>query len=140
MRLAIRTLPFEVQRNILTHKAITRSYDRWMYHFKVLISIAFIRTEDMKNDIWLSHKATWYESFGEIERIYDGCHPYQGLLINMGTEDPVIRDALWLSEMLEVGFISKLILTSGIKINLFPKIIQDAAAQIGELNYMKLTI
>ena len=63
-RLAIRTLPPEIQQNILTHKARTSSYDRWMYLFKVLVSTAFIRT-DMTDDIWLSHKATWYESFGE---------------------------------------------------------------------------
>ena len=46
-RLAIRTLPPEIQQNILTHKAITSSYDRWMYLFKVLVSTTFIRTEDM---------------------------------------------------------------------------------------------
>ena len=109
-----------------------------MYHFKVLLSTAFIRIEDMTDDIWLSHKATWYESFGEIERIYDGCHPYSGLLIHMGKEDPVIRDPLWLSEMLEVRFISKIILTSRIQINLFPKIIQEAATLIEGLNYIKL--
>ena len=63
--LAIRTLPPEIQQNILTHKTITSSYDKWMYLFKVLVSTAFIKTEDMINDIWLSHKATWYERFGE---------------------------------------------------------------------------
>ena len=63
-RLAIRTLPSKIQQNILTHKAITSSYDRWMYLFKILVSTAFIRT-DMPDDIWLSHKTTWYESFGE---------------------------------------------------------------------------
>ena len=36
-----------------------------------------------------------------------------GLLINTKTKDPVICDPLWLSEMLETGFISKLIITSG---------------------------
>ena len=94
----------------------------------------------MTNAIWLSNKATWYESYGEAERVYDGHHPYLGLLINTETEDPVICDPLWLSEMLEVGFISKLILTSGIHISLFPKVIQEAATQIGGINYMKLTI
>ena len=144
MRLSIRTLPPEIQHNILTHKAITSSYDRWIYLFKVLVSTAFIRTEDMTDDIWLSHKATWYESFGEIDRVYEGTgdryNPYLGLLINTETEDPVIRDPLWLSEMLEAGFISKLIITFGIQISLFPKIIQEAATQIGGLNYMKITI
>ena len=111
-----------------------------MFYFKFLVSIVFIRTEDMTNAIWLSNKATWYESFGEAERVYDGHHPYLGLLINTETEDPVICDPLWLSEMLEVGFISKLILTSGIHISLFPKVIQEATAQIGGINYMKLTI
>ena len=43
-----------------------------MYHFKVLLSTAFIRIEDMTDDIWLSHKATWYESFGEADRVYKG--------------------------------------------------------------------
>ena len=57
-RLAIRTLPLEIQQNMLTHKAITSSYDRWMYLFKVLVSTAFIRTEDMINDTWLSHNLT----------------------------------------------------------------------------------
>ena len=56
MRLAIRTLPPEIQQNILTHKTITSSYDRWMHLFKVLVSTAFIRTEDMIDDTWLSHK------------------------------------------------------------------------------------
>ena len=42
--------------------------------------------------------------------------------------------------MLEAGFISKLILTSGTHISLFPKVIQEATTQIGGLNYMKLTI
>ena len=42
--------------------------------------------------------------------------------------------------MLEAGFISKLIITSGIQISLFPKVIQEVAAQIGGLNYMKITI
>ena len=37
--------------------------------FKVLISIAFVRTEDMTDDTWLSHKATWYESFGETDNL-----------------------------------------------------------------------
>ena len=71
-RLAIRTLPPEIQQNILTHKALTSSYDRWMHIFKVLVSTTFIRTEDMTDDIWLSHKATWYESFGEADRVYEG--------------------------------------------------------------------
>ena len=94
----------------------------------------------MTDDIWLSHKGTWYESFGETERVYDGQHPYSRLLINTETEDPVICDPLWLSEMLEARFISKLILTSGTQISLFPKVIQEATAQIGGLNYMMLTI
>ena len=110
-RLAIRTLPPKIQQNILTYKAITSSYDKWMYLFKILVFTAFIRT-DMTDDIWLSHKAIWYESFGETERVYDGQHPYLGLLINTEIEDPVICDPSWLFEMLEVGFISKLILTS----------------------------
>ena len=63
-RLAIRTLPHKIQQNILTHKAITSSYDRWMYLFKVLVSTAFIKI-DMTDNVWLLHKATWYESFGE---------------------------------------------------------------------------
>ena len=63
-RLAIRTLPHKIQQNILTHKAITSSYDRWMYLFKVLVSTAFIKI-DMTDDVWLLHKAPWYESFGE---------------------------------------------------------------------------
>ena len=84
----------------------------------------------MTDDIWLSHKATWYERFGETERVYDGQHPYPGLIINTETEDPVICDPSWLSEMLEAGFISKLILTSRIQISLFPKVIQEPVAQI----------
>ena len=139
-RLAIRTLPPEIQHNILTHKAMTSSHDKWMSYFKILVSTVFIRTKDMTDAIWLSHKATWYESFGEAERVYDGHHPYLGLLINTETEDPVICDPLWLSKMLEAGFVSKLIITSGIQISLFPKVIQEATAQIGGLNYMKLTI
>ena len=143
-RLAIRTLPFEIQLNILTHKAITSSYDRWMHLFKILVSTAFIKIEDMTDNIWLSHKATWYESFGEADRVYEGTfdryNPYLGLLINIEIEDLVICDPLWLSEMLEVGFISKLIITSGIQISLFPKVIQGVAAQIRGLNYMKITI
>ena len=95
-RLAIRTLPLEIQQNILTHKAITSSYDRWMYLFKVLVSTAFIRTEDMTGDTWLSHKTTWYESFGDADRVYERTrgryNPYPGLLINAETEDPVICD------------------------------------------------
>ena len=105
MRLVIKTLPPEIQQNILTHKAITSSYDRWMYLFKVLVSTTFIRTEDKKDDIWLSHKATWYEIFGEAKKVYEGIgdryNPYPK------TEDPVIRGTLWLSEMLKAGFISK---------------------------------
>ena len=42
--------------------------------------------------------------------------------------------------MLEEGFISKIIITFGIQINLFPKVIQEVDAQIGGLNYMKITI
>ena len=102
MRLAIRTLPPEIQQNILTHKVMTSSHDRQMFYFKFLVSIVFIRIEDMTNAIWLSNKAIWYESFGEAERVYDGHHPYPGLLINTETTDPVICDPLWLSEMLEV--------------------------------------
>ena len=48
-RLAIRTLPPEIQQNILTYKVITSSYDRWMYLFKVLISATFIRTDVIEN-------------------------------------------------------------------------------------------
>ena len=59
---------------------------------------------------------------------------------NTKTEDPVICDPLWLSEMLEVGLISKLIITSAIQISLFPRVIQEAVAQIGGLNYMKMEI
>ena len=44
-RLAIRTLPLEIQQNILTHTTITSSYDRWMYLFKVLFSTAFIKLD-----------------------------------------------------------------------------------------------
>ena len=76
----------------------------------------------------------------ETERVYDRQHPRLGLLINTETEDPVICDPSWLSEMLEARFISKLILTFGIQISLFPKVIQEVATQIGRLNYMKLTI
>ena len=98
----------------------------------------------MTDDTWISHKATWYESFGDTDRVYEGIgdryNPYPGLLINIEIEDPVIRDPLWLSEMLEVRFISKLIITSGIQISLFPKVIQGVAAQIRGLNYMKITI
>ncbi|KAK7857232.1 hypothetical protein CFP56_019113 [Quercus suber] len=94
-RLAIRTLLPEIQQNILTHKAITSSYDRWMYLFKVLVSTAFIRTEDMTGDAWLSLKAIWYESFGDADRVYertrDRYDPYPGLLINIDTEDPVLE-------------------------------------------------
>ena len=54
MRLAIRTLLPKIQQKILTHKALTSSYDRWMHLFKVLVFIAFIRTEDMIDDTWLS--------------------------------------------------------------------------------------
>nr|POE98106.1 hypothetical protein CFP56_43239 [Quercus suber] len=144
MRLAIRTSLPEIQQNILTHKAITSSYDRWMYLFEVLVFTAFIRTEDMIGDAWLSHKAIWYESFGDADRVYertgDRYDPYSGLLINIETEDPVIRDPLWLSEMLEAGFICKLVITSAIQISLFPKVIQEAVAQIGGLNYMKMEI
>ena len=96
-----------------------------MYLFKVLVSTAFIRTEDMTDDIWLSHKVTWYESFGEADRFYEGTrdryNPYPE------TKDPVICDTLWLFEMLEAGFIRKLIITSGIQISLFPKVIQKVA-------------
>ena len=42
--------------------------------------------------------------------------------------------------MLEAGFISKLIITSAIQISLFPRVIQEAATQIGGLNYMKMEI
>ena len=42
--------------------------------------------------------------------------------------------------MLEAGFISKLTITSAIQISLFPKVIQEVAAQIGGLNYMRITI
>ena len=128
-RLTIRTLALEIQQNIPTYKAITSSNDKWMHLFKVLVSIAFIRTEDMTDDTWLSHKAIWYESFGDADRVYEGLgdryNPYPGLLINAETEDPLICDPLWLSEMLEAGFISKLIITSGIQISLFPKVIQE---------------
>ena len=84
------------------------------------------------------------ESFGEVDRVYEGTWGkyklYSGLLINTETEDPVIRDPLWLSEMLEARFINKLIITSRIHISLFPKVIQEVAAYIGGLNYMKITI
>ena len=42
--------------------------------------------------------------------------------------------------MLEAGFISKLTVTSAIQISLFPKVIQEAVAQIGGINYMKILI
>ena len=58
----------------------------------------------------------------------------------MEIEDPVICDPLWLSEMLEAEFISKLIITSRIQISLFPKVIKGVAAQIEGLNYMRITI
>ena len=115
-----------------------------MYLFKLLVSTAFIRTEDMTGDVWLSHKAKWYDSFGNSDRVYDRTgdrfDPYPGLLINTETEDPVICDPLWLSEMLEAGFIRKLTITSANQISLFPRVIQEAAAQIGGLNYMKIEI
>ena len=49
----------------------------------------------MTSDTWLSHKATWYESFGNSDRIYERTggryNPYPGLLIN--TEiDVTIQD------------------------------------------------
>ena len=82
----------------------------------------------MTDDIWQSHKATWYESFGDVDKVYEGTfdkyNPYLGLLINTETKDPVICDPLWLSEMLEARFISKIITTSRIQISLFPKVIQ----------------
>ena len=42
--------------------------------------------------------------------------------------------------MLEARFISKLIITSGIQIRLFPKVIQEVVTQIGGLYYMKIPI
>ena len=42
--------------------------------------------------------------------------------------------------MLEAGFIDKLIITYGIQISLFPKVIQEVAAQIRGLDYMRNTI
>nr|POE88701.1 laccase-14 [Quercus suber] len=61
----------------------------------VLVSTAFIRTEDMTGDAWLSLKAIWYESFGDADRVYertrDRYDPYPGLLINIDTEDPVLE-------------------------------------------------
>ena len=115
-----------------------------MHLFKVLVSTVFIRIEDMTDDTWLSHKATWYESFGEADRVYEGVgdryNPYPGLLINTEIEDPVICDPLWLSVMLEAGFISKLIITFGVQISLFPKVIQEVVSQIGGLNYMRIII
>ena len=115
-RLAIKTLLPEIQQKILTQKTLTSSYDKWVHLFKVLVSTTFIRTEDMTDDTWLSYKATWYESFGDTDRVYEGLgdryNPYPGLLINGKTEDPVICDHFWLSKMLEVGFISKLTITS----------------------------
>ena len=71
MRLAITALLLEIQQKILTHKALTNSYDKWMHLFKVLVSTAFIRTEDMTDDTWISHKVTWYESFGDADRVYE---------------------------------------------------------------------
>uniref|UniRef100_A0A7N2LQU5 F-box associated beta-propeller type 1 domain-containing protein n=1 Tax=Quercus lobata TaxID=97700 RepID=A0A7N2LQU5_QUELO len=98
----------------------------------------------MTGDMWLSHKAKWYDSFGNSDRVYertgDRFDPYPGLLINTETEDPVIYDPLWLSEMLEAGFIRKLTITSTNQISLFPRVIQEATAQIGGLNYMKIEI
>ena len=115
-----------------------------MYLFTILVSTAFIRTEDMTDDTWPSHKKTWYESFRDADRVYERTggrySPYSGLLINTETEDPIIYNPLWLFEMLEAGFISKLIITFAIQISLFPRVIQEAAAQIGGLNYMKLEI
>ena len=52
----------------------------------------------------------------------------------------MICDPLWLSEMLEAGFISKLIITFEVQISLFPKVIQEVATQIGGLNYIRITI
>ena len=81
----------------------------------------------MIDDTWLSHKATWYESFRDADRVYEGTgnkyNPYPELLINTETEDPVIHDPLWLSEMLEAGFINKLTITSTNLISLFPNVI-----------------
>ena len=42
-----------------------------MHLFKVLVSTTFIITEDMTEDIWLSYKATWYESFGDADKVYE---------------------------------------------------------------------
>ena len=98
-----------------------------------------IGTEDMT---WLSYKTTWYESFGDADRVFEGIgdryNPYPRLLINTETKDPIIHDPLWLSEMLEARFISKLTITSAIQISLIPKVIQEAVAQIGGL--MKILI
>ena len=73
-RLAITALLPEIQQKILTHKALTSSYDRWIHLFRVLVSTAIIRTEDMTDDTWLSHKATWYESFGDADREIGRAH------------------------------------------------------------------
>ena len=58
----------------------------------------------MTGDTWISHKITWNENFRDADRVYERTggryNPYPGLFINTETEDPVIRDPLWLSEML----------------------------------------
>ena len=81
-----------------------------MYLFKVLVSTALIRTKDKTDDTWLSYKSIWYEIFRDIDKVYEGTgdryNPYPELLINTETEDSVIHDPLWLSEMLEAEFIS----------------------------------
>ena len=40
--------------------------------FQSISSTAFIETKDMTDDTWLSHKARWYESFGEAGKVYEG--------------------------------------------------------------------
>ena len=70
---------------------ITNSYDKWMYLFQVLVSTAFIRTEDMTDDTWLSYKALWYEIFRDIDKVYEGTGDrYNPRLINTEIEDLVI--------------------------------------------------
>ncbi|XP_030929772.1 uncharacterized protein LOC115955672 [Quercus lobata] len=65
----------------------------------------------------LRDRNTLFQKDRVYERTGDRFDPYPGLLINTETEDPVICDPLWLSEMLEAGFIRKLTITSANQIS-----------------------
>ena len=124
LRSAIANLPIDIQFRILDSKAMFKSSDLWLEHFKILVTTAIPDPTNSDDFSDILQQADWKEHFGSSFRVYEKKNPFPGLLVNYddGSDDDK-RSPDWLSQMFKYGFIRLIRLTSHDQTSQLPQII-----------------